>query len=107
LQRDLDRLEYWAIINGMTFNKKKCWILHLGRSNAGHKDKLGEEGLKNSPDESDLGVLVRSRLNMTQQHALAVKRANCILQCIKHSATSRTKEVIILLYSALVWSHLG
>ncbi|KAK4807191.1 hypothetical protein QYF61_024311 [Mycteria americana] len=40
---DLDRLEHWAIISGMKFNKSKCWILHLGRSNAGHKYKLGEE----------------------------------------------------------------
>ena len=43
LQRDLDRLEHWAMINGMKFNKSKCWIPHLGQSNARHKYKLGEE----------------------------------------------------------------
>ncbi|KAK4811153.1 hypothetical protein QYF61_019784 [Mycteria americana] len=102
LQRDLDRLEHWAIVNGMKFNK----ILHLGWSNAGHKYKLGEEWLGSSPAERDLGVLVNSRLNRSQQCALAAKRANCILGCIKHSITSQSKEVIIPLYLALVWPHL-
>ncbi|KAK4831171.1 hypothetical protein QYF61_015641 [Mycteria americana] len=93
------------MINGMKFNKSKCWILHLGRSNTGHKYKLGEEWLESSLAERDLGVLVDSRLNMSQQCALAAKRANQILGCIKHSVTSRSKEVT-LLYSALVRPHL-
>lgn len=44
----------------MKSNKKKCWILHLGWSNAGHK---GEKWLEISLAERDLGVLVDSRLN--------------------------------------------
>ncbi|KAK4824399.1 LOW QUALITY PROTEIN: hypothetical protein QYF61_014059 [Mycteria americana] len=84
----------------------KCWIVHLGWSKAGHKYKLGEEWPDSSPAERDLGVLVDSRLNVSQQCALAAKRANHILGCIKHSITSRSKEVIILLYSALVQLHI-
>ncbi|KAK4818859.1 LOW QUALITY PROTEIN: hypothetical protein QYF61_020078 [Mycteria americana] len=106
LQRGLGRLEHWAMINGMKFNKSKCWILHLGWSNARHKYKLGEEWLESSPEERDLRVLVDSRLNMSQQCALAAKRANCTLGCIKHGITSPSKKVIIPLYLVLVRSHL-
>ncbi|KAJ7414316.1 hypothetical protein BTVI_41375 [Pitangus sulphuratus] len=30
-QKDLDRFEHWAIINGMKFTKSKCQIPHLGQ----------------------------------------------------------------------------
>ncbi|PKU39850.1 rna-directed dna polymerase from mobile element jockey- hypothetical protein [Limosa lapponica baueri] len=79
LQRDLGRLEHWAMINRTKFNKFKCQILHLEWSNSGHKHKLGEEWLESSPAERDLGVLINSSLNRSQQWALAAMRANCIL----------------------------
>jgi len=43
---------------------------------------------------------------MSQQCAPAAKRASHILGCIKYTITSWSKEVIIPLYSALVWPHL-
>jgi len=72
----------------------------------GHECKLGEEWPESSPAERDLGVLVGSRLNMPQKHDLAARRTHCVLGCIRHSITSRSKEVVILLYSVLVWPHL-
>ncbi|KAJ7413728.1 hypothetical protein WISP_88630 [Willisornis vidua] len=90
----------------MKINKSKYQILHLGQINARHKSKLGAEWLESNPAERDLEVLISSRLNRNWQCVLEAKQANSFLGSIKHSLISCSKEVIILLCSALVQPHL-
>ncbi|GAB0205022.1 mitochondrial enolase superfamily member 1 [Grus japonensis] len=105
-QEHLDRLEELAKKNLTKFNKDKSKVLHLGKHNPGVQHRLGSTWLESSSVERYLGVLVDNKLNMNQQCAAVAKKANRMLGGVNKGITSRDKEVIIPLYSALVRPHL-
>ncbi|GAB0181461.1 hypothetical protein GRJ2_000611400 [Grus japonensis] len=78
----------------------------MGQDNPWYQYKLGDEGIESIPVEKDLVVLVDEKLDMSQQCALAAQKANRVLGYIKRGVTSRSREVILPLCSALVRPHL-
>jgi hypothetical protein len=86
----------------MTFNVDKCVVMHVVYNNKHNSYKLGSNELKSSDKEKDLGITVDSTLKFSEQCSVAVKSANRILGLIKRTINSRSKEIIIKLYKALV-----
>ncbi|PKU46770.1 hypothetical protein llap_2929 [Limosa lapponica baueri] len=106
IQRDLDRLERWACVKLMRFNKTNCNVLHVSLGNPKDKYRLGREWIESSPEEKDLSVLVDEKLNMSWQCVVTPQKVNHMLDCIKRIVASRSREMIRPLYSVLVGPHL-
>ena len=102
LQDDLDTLHEWSEKWQMTFNIDKCVVMHLGNNNISNSYRLGNQELKSSDKEKDLGVIIDSTLKYSEQCNVAVKNANRTLGLIKRTVKSRSKDIMVKLYKALV-----
>ena len=89
----------------MKFKKGKRKVPHLGRNNLTHQCTQ-TSSLKSSFAEKDVGILVDSKLTVSQQCTLTAKAANGIAGCNRSSVASRFREMILPLYSALKRLHL-
>lgn len=95
VQRKLSKLKDWDDKNYMRLNKDKCESLYLGLNSPKQQYRPQCDCLGCSSAENDLGILVDSQLNMSQQCALTAIKANHVLSCISKSIASSSRDVII------------
>jgi len=102
LSNDLRKLDEWAKNWQMQFNKDKCVVMHIGRLNNQYEYKLGDDILKKSVQERDLGIIVDNKLKFSEQCNVAIKNANSTLGLIRRNIKNKNKNIITRLYKGLV-----
>ena len=102
MQRQIDELVRWAEEWGMTFNVKKCKIMHAGKKNKAFKYKMDGEEIMSVTEEKDLGVWVEATHKPTKQCAAAAKAAHFALGQIQRSFHFRKKENVVPLWKTFV-----
>ena len=102
----MNSLKTWADRWQVKFNSSKCKVLNFVNNNYGQNYSLENAKITNTKSEKDLGVIVTSDLKSKCQCLNARNKANRILGFIARTVKSRSKEVILKLYIALVRPHL-
>jgi len=102
LQKDLDILGEWAIINQMPFNVSKCKIMHVGKKNVKFEYNLMGQKIPTTTEEKDLGVFFSDTLKPSLNCDKASKSANKVVGMIRRNISNRSSEGMLILYKTLV-----
>ena len=86
----------------MTFNVKKCKIIHVGHNNPRRKYYMDGKELSESNCEKDLGVYVEANMKPGKQCTTAAKSANFALGQIQRAFHFRKKEYLVPLFKTFV-----
>lgn len=95
-QENYDLLYRWAEDSEMKCNKTLGWELYFDHNKPMRCYGPGMEWLESCVEKVKL--LVSTQLNTSQQCAQLAKKACGVFACIRNSAASRSREVIIPLY---------
>ena len=112
LQQDIDKVAEWSDRWMLKLNPSKCKSITIGNPkfkipgtytlNTEH----GTHTLEDVTTEKDLGVLIDSELNFENHIYSKIKTANKMLAIIKRNFQNLDSDSFLMLYKALVRSHL-
>jgi len=72
----------------------KCTVLHMGYNNNEYDYKLGDNVIKSSATERDLGVVIDRTGKFSAQYILATRKANTVLGMVKRNINFKSKILI-------------
>ena len=102
LQMLIDSLAEWAKDWAMTFNVKKCKVIHVGVKNPHREYKMNGESLEEVKEEKDLGIWVEASHKPSKQCTQAAKTAHFALGQLQRAFHVRKKEHLVPLYTTFV-----
>ena len=110
IQEDLYSMQKWTETWNLYFNVAKCKVMHIGKKNPMNsyymKIEENNKKLDTCEAEKDLGITFDANLNFDNHISNITKKANQMLGIIKRTFTFMDKQTFLLLYKALVRSHL-
>ncbi len=90
----------------MSFNIKKCMVMHYGQKNQQNDYYMDGEKLKATREEKDIGVLESDTLKPGAQCAKAAQTASTVLSQLSRAFHLRERHTFIRLYKQYVLPHL-
>ena len=104
LQSDLDRLPAWSITWGMSFNKAKCQVLHLGLHNPRHQYWLGGDLLQPADSLDDLGLLrtAKTPCDYDAHAQRCLRRAYGAISIILRGLSSRRPTIMRRVFTTYI-----
>ena len=90
----------------LKFNKEKCKVLYLGKSNKKHEYFIGNDGeqikLEETDLEKDVGINIEPNLNFREHIKTTAKKASFVYSKILKHFTYRDSNILVPLFKTLV-----
>ncbi|MCP3853075.1 MAG: hypothetical protein GY694_23025, partial [Gammaproteobacteria bacterium] len=110
LQECINSLVEWSIKWMLGFNGQKCKMMHLGKNNPCYEYTIPDGDnvitLETTDCEKDLGVHVDPLLEFNEHIAKIVKKSRSLAGMILRNISSRTSNILVPLFVALVRPNL-
>jgi hypothetical protein len=105
LQQTLDRLCQWANLWGMSFNVKKCKVMHIGKNNPCHDYYMNGIKLTVVEEEKDVGIIIHKSLKPSRHCQRAAATALGVLKQLTKNFHYRDRNIFLKLYKQYVRPH--